>query len=249
MNEEFDNLLHNKTVADLTEKHFSRYGEFLVSFELSKHGWNIYQPVYDEYIDFLIHKYICTQCNTRWNHTPALICKSCGKDFSKTEKHNIKTGTCLNCNSFIKGNTTKCTQCQSTNITHIPTCDNCKGEVEMKTHTCSCGSTDYDTKFRTIQVKSFRIEFNDETGKTKNTYAIDMKPKDLIQDNIHFFIWCLIDDTDRPRFLVLSVQDFIITMGGSMKGISFLKDQDRQHFSSNDFGKWKDFLNRFDKLE
>jgi len=27
------------------------------------------------------------------------------------------------------------------------------------------------------------------------------------------------------------------------------KDQDRQHFSAKDFGKWKEFLNRFAKLE
>jgi hypothetical protein len=39
-----------KGVSDLSDKHFSRYGEFLVSFELSKYGWNVYSPVYDEYI-------------------------------------------------------------------------------------------------------------------------------------------------------------------------------------------------------
>lgn len=47
----------------------------------------------------------------------------------------------------------------------------------------------------------------------------------------------------------MSVNDFVKTMGNSMKGISFLKDQDRQHFSSKDFGKWKGFVNRFDLLE
>ena len=38
-----------KTTTDLNTKHFSRYGEFLVSFELSKHGWNVYNPMYDEF--------------------------------------------------------------------------------------------------------------------------------------------------------------------------------------------------------
>jgi len=33
--------LNGKDVSELSEKHFSRYGEFLVSFELSKHGWNV----------------------------------------------------------------------------------------------------------------------------------------------------------------------------------------------------------------
>jgi hypothetical protein len=117
----------------------------------------------------------------------------------------------------------------------------------MIEHLCECGSKKYKTKFRTVQVKSSRIEHKD--GKSKNTYAIDMKPKDLIKDNYHFFIWCLIDDKDRPSFLVMTVKDFIEVMGDSIKGISFFKDQDRQHFSSKDFGKWSDFKNRFDKLE
>lgn len=42
-----------KSTTNLSAKHFSRYGEFLVSFELSKHGWNVYDPVYDEYIDLI----------------------------------------------------------------------------------------------------------------------------------------------------------------------------------------------------
>ncbi len=119
----------------------------------------------------------------------------------------------------------------------------------MIDHECDCGSKNYVTKFRTIQVKSSRIEFNEKTVKSKNTYAVDLKPKDLIKDNYHYFIWCLVDDDDKPNFLVMSVNDFKRVMGDSLKGISFFKDQDRQHFSAKNFGKWGEFLNRFDKLE
>lgn len=119
----------------------------------------------------------------------------------------------------------------------------------MIDHTCNCGSKNYITKFRTIQVKSSRIEFDDSRSKSINTYAVDMKPKDLIEDSYHFFIWCLVDENDKPHFLVMSVNDFKRIMGDSLKGISFFKDQDRQHFSSKDFGKWAEFLNSFDKLE
>jgi len=38
-------------------------------------------------------------------------------------------------------------------------------------------------------------------------------------------------------------------MGNSINGISFFKDQDRQHFSSKDFGKWAEFENNFSILE
>ena len=145
------------------------------------------------------------------------------------------------------GNKTKCQKCGSKNLINRPTCDVCGGEIEMLDNSCECGSKEYITKFRTIQVKSSRIEY--KNGKSKNTYAVDMKPRDLIKDKNHFFIWCLIDDNDKPHFLVMSVDDFKRVMGDSLKGISFFKDQDRQHFSSKDFGKWNEFLNRFDKLE
>ena len=239
---------NKKTATDLSTKHFSRYGEFLVSFELSKHGWNIYSPVYDEYIDFIIHKHVCKKCGKNWNLTPRLVCKQCGKDFSKTEKKNIKPKKiCKNCKNVMFGNYKKCDKCGCKDLLSCPTCDVCGGEVEMKDNTCECGNKEYITKFRTIQVKSSRIEYKD--GVSKNTYAIDMKPKDLLKDKTHFFVWCLIDDNDIPHFLVMSVKDFKRVMGNSLKGISFFKDQDRQHFSSKNFGKWKEFLNKFNKLE
>lgn len=237
-----------KSSSDLSTKHFSRYGEFLVSFELSKYGWNVYNPVYDEYIDLITHKHICKECGNIWNLTPALVCRKCGKDFSKTQKSKIiALKICADCRHEMIGNKKKCENCNCKNLINKPTCDICKGEVEMIDHSCNCGSKNYIAKFRTIQVKSSRIEY--KNGKSKNTYAVDMKPKDLIKGSLHFFIWCLIDDKDIPHFLVMSVDDFKNVMGDSLKGISFFKDQDRQHFSSKDYGKWNIFLNKFEKLE
>ena len=245
--EESAEIQYKKT-GDLNVKHFSRYGEFLVSFELSKHGWNVYSPMYDEYIDIIAHKYSCSKCGKNWEITPSLICSKCGKDFSKTQKSKIiPVKICNKCKKKYIGNITKCKKCGSTDLQNIPTCDKCKGEVKLINFVCSCGSKEYKTKFRTIQVKSSRVEYKD--GKSKNTYAIDHKPRDMINCEHHFFIWCLIDDNDKPTFLIMSVQDFIDTMGNSMKGTSFLKDQDRQHFSSVNFGKWAKFNNRFDLLE
>jgi len=241
-------MKNRKTTTDLNTKHFSRYGEFLVSFELSKYGWNVYNPVYDEYIDLIIHKHVCKDCGKNWNLTPALVCKKCGKDFSKTLKKDIiAKKICQNCKNEMIGNKTKCTKCGSKNLLNRPSCDKCNGEIEMIDHSCECGSKKYVTKFRTIQVKSSRIEY--KNGKSKNTYAVDMKPRDLIKDDYHFYIWCLVDDDDRPHFLIMSVDDFKRVMGNSLKGISFFKDQDRQHFNSKTFGKWNEFLNKFDKLE
>ena len=237
-----------KEVRDFSTKHFSRYGEFLVSFELAKHGWNVYSPLYDEYIDLVIHKFTCTSCDRLWIISPKLICSGCQKDFSHTEKMKIKAKKkCSECSHELLGNITKCPNCKSQMIP-IPTCDKCGGEVEMLYHKCECGHAKYCDKIKTIQVKSSRIEY-DKNGKSKNTYAADMKPKDMITSPNHFFIWCLVDDSDNVNFLVMSVDDFKTTMGYSMKGTSFFKDNDRQHFSSKNFGKWNKYRDQFFKLE
>lgn len=245
-------MIFIKTTTDLNVKHFSRYGEFLVSFELSKYGWNVYSPMYDEYIDIIAHKYVCKECNKNWEITPILSCKKCKKDFSKTEKKNIiAKKICLKCKTEYIGNISKCKKCNYSGVENFinkPTCNQCKGEIEIKEHVCECGSKKYITKFRSIQVKSSRIEKN-KIGKSKNTYAIDHKPRDLINSPEHFFIWCLIDDNDKPTFLIMSVTNFLNTMKNSIKGISFLKDQDRQHFNATHFGKWNKYKNAFDILE
>ena len=115
----------------------------------------------------------------------------------------------------------------------------------MRPYTCDCGSVEYKTTFRTIQVKSSRIE----SKKGGLQYAVNIKPKDIIRDGNHFFIWCLIDESDKPTFIVISVEDFVVKMGDELRTISFLKDDGRFHFSAISLGKWKEFHNRFESLE
>ena len=98
-----------KTATDLNVKHFSRYGEFLVSFELSKRGWNVYNPMYDEYIDLITHKYVCKKCSKNWIINSSLKCQECDKDFSKTQKSRIiAKKICNKCNAEHIGNKSKC---------------------------------------------------------------------------------------------------------------------------------------------
>lgn len=235
-----------KTTIDLSVKHFSRYGEFLASFELSKHGWDNYTPVYDEYIDLMIHKIVCQKCKTKWNTKPRLICDKCKKEITASNKKSIiANGKCENCGKFfLKKNLKKCPKCGSDKVDNIPTCPLCKkGVVEIEELKCECGSEKFDEKFRTIQVKASRLEKN---GKS---YAVDLRPRDLAQGKNHYYIWVCIDESEKPHFLVIPIEEFEKNAENFLKSTSFLKDEGREHFNSKDFGKWKEFVNRFDLLE
>lgn len=96
---------------------------------------------------------------------------------------------------------------------------------------------------RTIQVKGSRIELE---GK-KQSYGLTHKPKDLMHDKSHFFIWLFFDSEEKENFIILSVSNFIDIMGKGLKTKSWRKGNDRIHFSSN-LEKLKPHLNNWDKL-
>jgi len=245
----FQNLIMNrrKTTTDLNAKHFSRYGEFLASFELSKHGWDTYTPIYDEYIDIMIHKIICKKCGQAWNTNPKLICNHCKKEITSSNKSKIIAyGKCLKCgHNFHKKNQRKCPKCKSNVLESIPNCPFCKtGTVTIEDTDCKkCGHREHIEKFRTIQVKASRIETRG------NSYAVDLKSRDLMQGNNHFYIWVCIDEDERPQFIVIPIRKFEEEAKSFISSTSFLKDQGREHFSAKSFGKWKKFLNKFEVLE
>lgn len=98
---------------------------------------------------------------------------------------------------------------------------------------------------RTIQVKGSRIELE---GK-KLTYGLTHKPKDLMHDSAHFFIWLFFDNNEKGHFIVLSVSDFINVMGSGLQTMSWRKGNDRIHFSSQlEKTKLKDYLNNWNNL-
>lgn len=234
-----------KTTTDLSAKHFSRYGEFLASFELSKYGWDTYTPVYDEYVDLIIHKLVCKKCNEPWNTNPKITCSDCKKEITSTNKDKIIANVrCKNC-SFIFKKSSICPKCKMTDLENFPTCPFCKKTiVTLEEIGCkNCGGKIHKEKFRTIQIKASRLE---PSGRT---YAVDLKPRDLSQGDFHAFIWVCIDKRDLPHFLVIPLRNFINESRDFIKSISFLKDQGREHFNSATYGKWARYVDRFDLLE
>lgn len=64
--------------------------------------------------------------------------------------------------------------------------------------------------YRTIQVKSSRVENLDTLSKDKyESYGLTMKPKDLFHDVRHFYIWVFIDKDEKFHYFILNVKDFI----------------------------------------
>lgn len=241
-------MAKNKKIQNkLSAKHFSRYGEFLASFELSKHGWDVFNPLYDEYIDLLVHKVACVKCGRNWDTSPTLICDKCKKEITSTNKKNIKAeGVCKKCGyKFSTRRKRKCPKCDSKDYENKATCPfpKCNGTIEVHMHDCKCDSQEFKSKFRTIQVKSSNLE-------GPGTYAVDLRPKDLTQGENHYYIWvCVDNNTNKFNFLVIPIKDFRKEAKNFIESTSFLKDQGREHFSAKNFGKWKKYLDAFDKLE
>ena len=233
-----------KTIRDLNTKHFSRHGEFLVSAELAKHGWNVYTPMYDEYIDLIAHKFSCENCDELWDMTIKKTCKKCHKNYSSSMNKLIAPKfICDECGYFTK-KSGKCPDC-NIDLSSKPTCsvNDCNGVIDIIKNKCKyCEHKKYIEKKITVQVKSSRIEDG------KDTYAVDPRLKDLLDSKTHFYIWCLVDDYGKSDFIVMSVDDFKETGKKDIETVSFFKDTCRLHFPMNDFKKWTKYKNEFTKL-
>ncbi len=99
---------------------------------------------------------------------------------------------------------------------------------------------------RTIQVKGSRIE---KEG-TQLSYGLTHKPKDLMHDSAHFFIWLFYDKDEKENFIIISISDFIRLMGKHFfKSMSWRKGNCRIHFSADiQKTKLKEHLNKWDNL-
>lgn len=249
-----------KRTGDLKDSHFSKYGEFLVSYELSRQGWNVYGPIYDEYIDFVVSGFVCGKCrHILRTVTPQLECP-CGETISNAEKKKcISAAICPECDTVLKTNketNSKCHECGdfSRDRERFLACfrecdieDLRDKRVKVRSASCpECSHAGIDMVFRTVQVKSSRME-------PSGSYAVDHKPRDMFPsmdkpDARHFFIWCTVDNDDRASFLVVSAQEFVKEMGGEIMLPSFLKDDGREHFKLGD-SRWDKYQDAFAKMQ
>ncbi len=194
---------------------FGKIGENMVAFELSKRGWIIFLPPYDERVDIVAMKFICSRCNSTWNITHTLRCSnhSC-KNYSEISKSKIvKAKKCSKCQQVFSRNevgsqSTRCPVCKTNTLQEFPSCNICGSEVVVKNNNCTnpdCDSTEYKVIFRSIQVKSTHYVDNGRK------LGFNFKYQDLLNDDRHFFVVYLREIKDckeSHQYWVMSKDDF-----------------------------------------
>ncbi len=204
--------------ADFKVGQFGKIGEHMVGFELSKRGWIIFYPPYDERTDIVAMKFRCKKCKSSWlnEHRIACLNSNCS-EFEKTIK-SINSGTsyknkiCKKCGYLEKrtkdnSQKSKCSKCDG-DLEEVALCPKCKKPIGVLGKNCSnleCDSNDYEVLFRSIQVKSSHLVDN---GKK---IGFNFKYQDLIEDDRHFFVVYnrrIVNGVERHFYWVLTKDDF-----------------------------------------
>lgn len=224
-------------MSDIKVGQFGKIGENMVAFELSKRGWIVFLPPYDERVDIAAMKFICTDCKSTWNVTHNLHCSN-----SECENHSeipkskiVKSKKCSSCQTvFVRNQINSqeaiCPNCNTNTLEETALCNVCDTEVVVKQDNCTnpqCNSVDYKIVFRSIQVKSTHFVDN---GKN---LGFNFKYQDLLKDDRHFFIVYLRDIEDckeSHHYWVMSKDDFKSIK--NIETISFkIYQNDRGHYN------------------
>lgn len=231
---------------EMKEGQFGKVGEHMVGFELSKRGWIVFFPPYDERIDVVALKFVCAKCNALWDITHLLTCTNTGcklynKDIVKSRI--VKNKHCLNCGRLLSreeasSQIAKCPVCKEGDLEEVACCYECNSLVDIKRNKCTmigCDSIKCKIILRTIQVKSTHLV---DEGKN---LGFNFKFQDLLDDKRHFFIIYnrdIIENIEKHFYWILSVNDF-----KSIKNVETtafkVYQNDRCHFAPE---KLKQFL-------
>jgi len=197
---------------------FGKIGEHMVGFELSKRGWIIFYPPYDERVDVVAIKIRCKACKSNWYNEHRIAClNSKCTEFEKpvqgiNSKNRYKNKICKKCGNIEKRDSKNaqkayCNKCNG-KLEEVALCSKCKQEINVLKNNCSnpeCKSKDYEIVFRSIQVKSSHL-----VDRGKNI-AFNFKYQDLIDDKRHYFIVYnrrIVNNLERHFYWVLTIDDF-----------------------------------------
>ena len=215
---------------------FGKIGENMVAFEMSKRGWIVFLPPYDERVDIAAMKFICNDCGSAWNithniHCPNVTCDNYN-EIAKTKI--IKSKKCSKCDKIfarneISSQTSVCPNCNRNTLEETALCNLCQKKVAVKQNNCTnsnCNNANYKIIFRSIQVKSTHYVDN---GKN---LGFNFKYQDLLNDDRHFFIVYLRDIKhcrETHHYWIMSKKDF--TSIKNIDTVSFkIYQNDRGHY-------------------
>ena len=225
--------------TDFKVGQFGKIGEHMVGFELSKRGWIIFYPPYDERTDIVAMKFRCKKCKSAWRNEHRISClNSQCSEFEKTirginQEKTYKNKKCQSCNYIEKrtksnAQKSKCNKCGG-KMVEIPLCPVCNKIIEILEKNCSnreCDSKKYEVIFRSIQVKSSHL-----VGGGK--IAFNFKYQDLIDDDRHFFIVYnrrIVNGVERHFYWVFDKTDFMKIK--KTETVAFqIYQNDRGHYS------------------
>lgn len=226
---------------------FGKIGEHMVGYELSKRGWIIFFPPYDERVDIVALKFRCKKCHSMWNnkHNVACLNDKCTKfniSISNIkDKIEYKNKVCPSGHVIprTKDNAqeSKCPICKA-ELNEIALCMECKqeiGTIEQNCSNLSCDSKEYELLFRSIQVKASHYV---DHGKN---IAFNFKYQDLIASNNHFLIVYnseIKNNIERHTYWVLSILDFKSIK--NVNTVSFkIYQNDRVHYQPDKLEPFK----------
>ena len=235
--------------SDFKVGQFGKIGEHMVGFELSKRGWIIFYPPYDERTDIVAMKFRCKKCKSSWLNEHRVSCSN--SKCSEFEKPigSINSGTiyknkmCEKCGHIeprTKSNAQK-SKCENGEcdgkMIELPLCPKCKKEITILEKNCSnpnCDSKDYEVIFRSIQVKSSHLVGSGQI-------AFNFKYQDLIEDKRHFFIVYnrrIVNGVERHFYWVLSKEDFLEIKKTDTTAFKIYQN-DRGHYSPSILEKFR----------
>lgn len=213
----------------------------MVGYELSKRGWIIFFPPYDERVDILAMKTRCSSCKSPWDMEHVVACLNPGcREFEVpitgiNSKNTYKNKRCASCGHIVpreKGNSylSVCPECGGV-LQEAALCPGCDSEIGVKKAKCSrypeCKSESYELVYRSIQVKSSHLV---DGGRN---IAFNFKYQDLVDDPSHFLVVYnrqIMDGVERHFYYVLSIDDFMSIK--NTETVSYqIYQNDRGHYS------------------
>jgi hypothetical protein len=128
------------------------------------------------------------------------------------------------------------------------------GELELRGWIVAVPRRDEGIDFVAFKIESEQfkyafIQVKTATWTKKSGYTITIRKSKAYEDPHFVFILVLRGSKDKVRFLVLTTEEWKNVMGESLTTSSWIDKGSYTFHIGTNLGKWKEYLNAFNKLE